>query len=128
MNAHQNTHQIVYGVKVFDIDYLLHAEYSENDLDNLLSTNSKSLLYSIIIGMFRYIGNNKRNTDIVKFVKNDKDWMSKYSWSRMQCSEYEDIICKVIKRLYCYDDVKSLSIAQWYITLYGFNVKDKKNM
>ena len=51
--------QTVYGVRIYPIDYLMSAELTESDLNHLFDTNS--LLYSVIIGMYRYIGSKKQN-------------------------------------------------------------------
>ena len=61
--------QTVYGVRIYPIDYLINEELTESDLNYLFDT--KSLLYCIIIGMYRFIDNRKHNCDIIKDCKKD---------------------------------------------------------
>lgn len=118
-----NVLSTVYGVKIYPIDYLLNEEYSESDLDALLGQNSKSLKYSIIIGMLREIGIKKRNCDIIKQITTDSKWMYKYQWTADECRDFENKLQKIIKRLYSYQDTQALEVAQWYISIYGLQVK-----
>jgi hypothetical protein len=54
-------YQTVYGTKIYPIEYIGNHELSESELNNLLDNNCKSLLYSLIIGMFKMIKSSKRN-------------------------------------------------------------------
>ena len=114
--------QTVCGVKIYPIDYLCNNELTESDLNNLLDDNKKGLIYSLIIGMFRYVKNVKRNFQIVKIIKADNNWPYKYQWTKTQRDEYENLVIKIIKNIYQYKDSQAISMAQWFMTLYGFNV------
>ena len=119
-----NKFQTVYGVKIYPIDYLLENDLTESDLENLLgSANKKSLVYSIILGMLNYVGIKKRNCDIIKQITKDSKWFTKYQWTSKQCLEYEQKIAKIIQKLYLYSEERALSVAQWYISLYGLKVQ-----
>jgi len=114
------------NIKIFPIKYLLENEISENDIDSLLDNKCKNLLYSIIIGMFRFIKSKKSNEEIISLIHNNETWMDDYQWSKDQYHQYENILTKIIKKIYSYGDIKALSIAQWYITLFGFKLKTQK--
>ena len=114
--------QTVYAVKIYPIDYLCNNELTESDLNNLLDNNKKGLMYSLIIGMFRYIKNDKRNFQIIKIIKADNNWPYKYQWTKNQRDEYENLVIKIIKNIYQYKDSQAISIAQWFMMLYGFSV------
>lgn len=114
------------NIKIFPIKYLLENEISENDIDSLLDNKCKNLLYSIIIGMFRFIKSKKSNEEIISLIHNNETWMDDYQWSKDQYYQYENILTKIIKKIYSYGDIKALSIAQWYITLFGFKLKNQK--
>ena len=71
--------QMVNGTKIYSLDYLMNEELSDLDLNNLFDT--KSLIYSFIIEMFKFIHSKKRPNEIIKMVKNENNWMDRYSWS-----------------------------------------------
>ena len=114
----------VSGVKIYPIEYLMNNELTESDLSNIFDT--PSLLYSIIIGMFRYSGNNQKNYQIIKIIKEDKRWMYNNYWTEKQAKEYEDILTKVFMNVYCESEIRSRSKAQWEIIWHGLNVKGNK--
>lgn len=109
-------------IKIFDIDYLINEELTEDDLHELF--DEKSLKYSLIVGMFRHIGEiNRSDSDILNICKTNKRWYNKYNWTKKQRDAYCDLIIKVYKNVYQYSDIKSSQLAQWWLILYGFNVK-----
>ena len=114
----------VSGVKIYPIEYLMNNELTESDLSNIFDT--PSLLYSIIIGMFRYSGNNQKNYQIIKIIKEDKRWMYNNYWTEKQAKEYEDILTKVFMNVYCESEIRSRSKAQWEIIWHGLNIKGNK--
>ena len=81
-------YQTVYGVRVYPIDYLINNELTETDLSHLFDT--PSLKYSIIIGMFRYLGKKKRNSDIVKMITKNNNWINNNEWTEDQFKSYEN--------------------------------------
>ena len=40
----------------------------------------------------------------------------------IQWDEYENLVIKIIKNIYQYKDSQAISIAQWFMMLYGFSV------
>lgn len=113
--------QTVYGVRIYPIDYLMSAELTESDLSYLFDTNS--LLYSVIIGMYRYIGSKKQNCDIIKDCKKDNKWLTKTKWTAEQFADFESKLIQILKNLYCISDAVASSKAQWFMIQYGLNVK-----
>ena len=110
---------IISGVKIYPIDYLINEELTEYDLSNLFDT--KSFIYSIIINMFRENNIKLSNSDIIKMITNDKDWMNKYTWSKDKFDSFESKLSNAYKNIYNYDDKVSKQYAQWWMTIYGFS-------
>ena len=113
--------QIIQCKKIYSIDYLMNEELSDSDINNLL--DSKSLLYSIIMGMYKHIHSKRKPIDIIKNIQLDNQWLSKNKWTEKERDEYENKIAKVIKNIYNYSDELSLQKAQWYMIVYGFDIK-----
>jgi hypothetical protein len=109
--------------KIFELDYLINAELTEDDLYFLFDT--KSLLYSLVIGMHRIIGNNKSNEDIIDRCKKDDFWFSRNKWNDIQKNKFTDDLEKMYHNLYQYGPVKSRQLAEWWVDQYGFSVKKK---
>ena len=101
------------------------------------SSQLKKRLINLVKNIFVYIKTNllvevflivniitpKNNNDIIALCKKDANWMYKYQWTSTQCKQYEEIWTNIIKKLYSYSFKKSTEISQWYISIYGFQVK-----
>ena len=114
----------VYGVRLYPISYLMNEELTESDLNHLFDT--KSLKYSMIIGMFRHIGSSKRNCDIVKMIKTNPRWVYENYWTTQQRQEFEDMLTKALKNIYYYQEGKARVLAQWQLFQYGLSIKGNK--
>ena len=119
----KTNYQTVYGVKIYPIEFIGNHELTESELNNLLDNNGRGLFYSLVIGMFKAIKSSKRNYQIIKMIKEDKQWMYKYRWSKEQLDNYENLIIEAYKNLYQYKDAQAISLAQWFIIHYGFPVE-----
>ncbi len=119
----KTNYQTVYGVKIYPVEFIGNHELTESELNNLLDNNGKGLFYSLVIGMFKTIKSSKRNYQIVKMIKEDKQWMYKYKWTKEQCNDYEQLIIKAYKNIYQYKDNTAISLAQWFIINYGLSVE-----
>lgn len=113
--------QTVYGVRLYPLEYLMNEDLNDEDLSWLF--DQKSLLYSIIIGMFRFIGIKKSNSEIIKLVRKDPKWMYKYFWNSNEQQEFEDKLIKIMKNIYYLSDFQAKQKAQWYIIIYGLSIK-----
>ena len=113
--------QTVYGVRLYPLEYLMNEELNDEDLSWLF--DQKSLLYSIIIGMFRFIGIKKSNSEIIKLVRKDSKWMYRYFWNTNEQQEFENKLIKIVKNIYYLSDFQAKQKAQWYIIIYGLSIK-----
>ena len=103
--------------------------YSIDDLQNLdfddeeINVVSKTLIYSLIIGMFRHIGINKSNNYIIKKSKYSEGWYDKYTWTSDQFKSYEKKLEKVFYNLYRFSSKKCENSAYDFLMRYGFPVE-----
>lgn len=112
----------VQGITIYPIEYLANNELTDNDLSNLLDKNG--LKYSLIIGMFKFIKSPKRNYQIIKSITSNKNWYKKTTWSTKQQYEYEQLVIKVYKNIYQYKELAAISLAQWFMSIYGLTTED----
>lgn len=113
----------VQGVTIYPIDYLANEELSDNDLSNLLDNDKRGLRYSLVIGMFKFIKSPKRNYQIIKSITSNKNWFKKTTWTTVQQNEYEQLVIKVYKNIYQYKELTAVSLAQWFMSIYGLNIE-----
>ena len=116
--------------KIFEMDYLMNNDLTEDDLYYLFETHSLS--YSLVVNMFRF--SNQDITDekkIINLVRTDRDWMYKYFWNKKQREDFENDVKKIYKNIYQCGDNEADSRASWWLFMYGLtneDLKDNKNI
>ena len=88
----------VNGVYIYPLEYLQNEELTETDLNYLFDT--KSLLYSLIIGMFKFASYNFTDDHIIDIINNDKKWVYKYYFIYNKYKQFTKILVNIFKNLY----------------------------
>jgi hypothetical protein len=112
--------------KIFEMDYLQHADLTEDDLYYLFET--PSLNYSFLVDEFKRT--NQEITDekkIINLVKTDKDWMYKYFWTSKQREEFEKDVKEAYINIRQCGKEEAESSTQWWILMYGLTDSKLKN-
>ena len=113
--------------KIFTLDYLQNAEFTEDDLKWLFDTPSFAL--SLIVGEFKISDNDVEESEIVNMTHNDSDWMYKYFWNEEQRNQFLEILVKCYKNLYSFQDHIAQAYSDMWFIQYGLtdiHMKDKK--
>jgi hypothetical protein len=109
--------------KVYDIDYLMNAELTEEDLHNLFDT--ASLIGSLILEEFKLIGSKLSQNEIIKLVKDKESrWYNQFQWNMEQHEKFAKQLAKVMKNVYSYDDETAERKASWFLLFYGLQISD----
>lgn len=116
--------QTIDGITIYPIKYLTTEELSDNDLSNLLDNDKKGLKYSLIVGMFKFIRSPKRIYQIIKMIESDNEWFKKTQWSKEKRDKYEQLVIDVYKNIYQYKNTTAISLAQWFMSIYGLSVEE----
>ncbi len=116
-------YQTVNKTRIYPIEYLANNELTESDLNAIFDYSKKCLLYSLIIGMFKFIDSSKKNSQIIKDIK-ENNWYDSITWTAKQCKEYEGLVINAYKNIYQYKNEQAESLAQWFIINYGLKVKN----
>ena len=112
-------------IKIFDLDYLVSSDYTDDDLYHLFAT--KSLVYSLIVAQFK-LGGYKESVKDVKIIIKKKHWQYKYFLNDQQISEFEGKLTKIYKKVYQCSNTEALSRAQMFYVQYGFsNIRIKNS-
>lgn len=108
--------------KIYSLDYLSNEELTEEDLHYLFDT--PSLIYSLVINMFRHSGEiKKKDVDIINLCKTDDKWVYKNFWTKKQRSSYLRLLIPVFKNVYQYNIVQATSKAEWFLFQFGLSIK-----
>lgn len=108
-------------MKIYSLDYLSNEELTEDDLHNLF--DKKSLIYSILVGMFNnYTNYNYTNDEIIKIVKSD-NWYKKHYWTKNNKNNFYKKLIKVYKNVFVFSDYMSEIYTQNFLIKYSLNIK-----
>ena len=103
---------------IYSIEDLCNQPYDDEQIDNVI----KSLQYSLIISMFKFMKIDMTNEEIIKFVKTD-NWFDKYKWTQSQKTKFKDKMNKMFYNLYRFGPIKCENSSQEWLSKYGFLVK-----
>ncbi len=112
--------------KIFEMNYLMNNDLSEDDLYYLFET--PSLNYSLLINEFKY--SNQELTDekkIIKLAQSDEEWMYKTFWTEKQRNVFEEDAKKAFMNIYQCGEVEAESRVQWWILYYGLTNSRYRN-
>ena len=109
---------------VYDMNYLMNTELTEDDLHRLFETSS--LNTSLILEMFRRISDTRENWEIMKMAKTETDWFNKYEWTQKQKDAFAKDLSKVFMNVYQYGEEIAKTKASWWLIYYGLIIKDNK--
>jgi len=104
--------------KIYSIKDLMNKDFDDEEIDVV----SKSLIYSLIVGMFRYIKNDMSDKDIINLTKSE-GWYDKYSWTKYQYNEYIKKLDKIFYNLYRFGPIKSDNSSKEFMMKYGLQIK-----
>lgn len=97
----------------------MNEELSEQDIYNLFDTNS--LLYSLVIGQFRYLKDMRPGWQIIKECKEDPNWMNSHKYPTEESRNiFKDKLEKIYINLYQHKADRAESEAGWWMFAYGF--------
>jgi len=104
--------------KIYSVNDLINNDFDDEEIDIV----SKSLIYSLIIGMFRHVKNNAEDKEIIKLIKTE-NWPDNYKWTEFQRNEYKKKLDKIFYNLYRFGPIKSSNTSNEFLMKYGFIVK-----
>ena len=69
------------NVSLFTFDEMLNGKLDRWESCTLNGRNSPSSVYSLVIDMFRYIGDTRHEEQLFAECKTDSDWFQKHTWT-----------------------------------------------
>ena len=104
--------------KIYSIQDLMTKDFDDEEIDIV----SKSLIYSLIIGIFRYIKIDISDKEIIKLSKTD-NWFEKYKWTQYQRNEFKKKLDKIFYNLYRFSPIKCSNSSNMFLMIYGLELK-----
>lgn len=118
--------EVVSGIRVYDMQYLMSGELTDEDVNYL--THNKSYVYSLVVGMYRFVKSNKSTEYIINAIKTDNSWLKDHAWSSFYRNKFEKNTAKFYKNLYYYGKEQSKMLAQWFSIMYGFSTYESNRL
>lgn len=106
---------------IYSISDLKNKSFDDEEIDIV----SKSLIYSLIIGMFRQIKSKLSDKEIISICKKD-NWFENYQWTKLQKESYKKHLDKVFYNLYRFGPIKCSNTSDEFLLRYGFSIKTNK--
>ena len=106
------------NMQIYNISDLINKDFDDEEIDNV----SKTLIFSLIIGIFRHIKSKLTDDEIIKLIKTD-NWFDNYYWTEYQRNEYKKKLNKIFYNLYRFGPIKCNNSTNEFIMKYGLNMK-----
>lgn len=107
---------------IYSIKDLQNKPFDDEEIDIV----TKSLIYSLIIGMFSYMRIKKTEKEIISLCKKD-NWFNEFTWTEQQRNIYKQKLNKIFYNLYRFGPIKCNNTSEEWLIKYGFIVKNMSN-
>ena len=105
---------------IYSINDLINKDFDDEEINDV----SNTLIYSLIIGMFRHAGIlTKSNNYIIRKCKYNDNWFDKFTWTSDQFKSYEKILEQIFYNLYRFSSDKCENSAYDFLMKYGLSIE-----
>lgn len=110
---------------LFTFDEMLNQKLERWESTTLNGRNSPALVYSLVIDMFRFIGDNRPEEEILTGCKTEERWFDNYHWTTAQHDEWrtKHLIPILRKRMHLNKD-RAERESSWFMLQWSFRIKD----
>lgn len=103
-------------INIYSIDDLMYKDFDDEEINYV----SKSLIYSLIIGMFRFAKyNDLSDYDIIQLIKKDNIWLDRFKWTRYKQRCFIKKLNEIFYNLYRFSKTKCENSSIEFILKYG---------
>lgn len=112
---------------LFTFDEMLNQKLDRWEATTLNGRQSPSLVYSLVIDMFRYIGDERPDEDILEECSTEEGWYGKHTWTTIQHNKWEKehLIPILMKRMKL-PKYRAEREAAWFMLQWSFTIKDEE--
>lgn len=110
---------------LFTFDEMLNEKLERWESTALNGRNTPALVYSLVIDMFRFIGDNRPEEEILTECKTKERWFDNYHWTTAQHDEWrtKHLIPILRKRMHLNKD-RAERESSWFMLQWSFSIKD----
>jgi len=111
---------------LFAFDEMLNGKLERWESQALNGRTTPSLVYSLVIDMFRYIGDNRSEEEILKECQTVEDWYQKHVWTTIQHNKWKDErLIPVLRKRMKLPKYRAEREASWFMLQWSFMIKDE---
>lgn len=113
---------------LFTFDEMLNQKLDRWESNALNGRTGPSLIYSLVIDMFRFIGDTRDEKEILDECRYEKEWYDKYLWTIEQHDEWrtKHLIPVIKKRMRLSKD-RAERESSWFMLQWSFRIDEDKN-
>lgn len=110
---------------LFTFDEMLNQKLDRWEATALNGRSTPALVYSLVVDMFRFIGDERSEQDILTECKTEERWFDKYHWTTEQHEEWrtKHLIPILRKRMHLNKD-RAERESSWFMLQWSFQIKD----
>lgn len=114
---------------LFTFDEMLNQKLDRWESCTLNGRRSPSLVYSLVIDMFRYIGDERDAEEILKECTTTENWFENYSWTTIQYNKWreEHLIPVLMKRMKL-PKYRAERESSWFMLMWSFHIIDSEEI
>lgn len=111
---------------LFDFDEMLNAKLERWESIELNGRKTPSLVYSLVIDMFRFIGDTREETEILDECYTVKGWYKNHSWTKTKYDEWKSTrLVPIIRKRMGLSKEKANREASWFMLEWSFMIEDE---
>lgn len=109
---------------IFTFDEMANQKLDRWESMILNNRNSPSIIYSLVIDMFRFIGDKRPAEEILNECTNVKDWYMKHTWTEKQHDEWRNthLIPVLRKRMHLHKSSAERE-SSWFMLQWSFTIE-----
>lgn len=110
---------------LFTFDEMANQKLERWESCALNGRNTPALIYSLVVDMFRFIGDKRDEVEILTECTDEERWFDKYTWTMEQHEEWrtKHLIPIIRKRMHLNKD-RAERESSWFMLQWSFRIKD----
>lgn len=106
---------------LFTFDEMLNQKLDRWESSALKGT---ALIYSLVVDMFKYIGDEREAEDILRECKTEERWYDKYEWSEDQHDDWRQThLIPVLRKRLHFSKAAAERESSWFMLMWSFPIK-----
>lgn len=113
------------GYYLFNFDEMLNKPLERWESRVLNGRTNPSLIYSLVLDMFRFIGDERSEDEILTECKTVQDWYQKHTWTSKQSQEWRSThLVPILRKRMKIAKYRAEKEAAWFMLQWSFMIND----